>query len=151
MFLGRSTMVARTLGKNNREHSSGTDFVHPVIMPGCPSAPAGRSSTAFSSSGKAHPREERLAAHHPSLSRGSRTETPPMLSTAPATSTSSSAKRRRASAPARVRGAVVRGARLVSAIEPEEEYKQRAEGLREKHEESRRGYCGLAGKPEFEF
>jgi hypothetical protein len=36
-------------------------------------------------------------------------------------------------------------------IEPEEEYKQRAEGLREKHEESRRGYCGLAGKPEFEF
>ena len=28
-------MVARTLGKNNREHSSGADFVHPVIMPGC--------------------------------------------------------------------------------------------------------------------
>ena len=32
-------MVARTLGKNNREHSSGTDFVHPVIMPGCRHGP----------------------------------------------------------------------------------------------------------------
>lgn len=43
------------------------------------------------------------------------------------------------------------GGDIAGWIEPEEEYRQRAEGLREKHEESRRGYCGLAGKPEFEF
>jgi len=35
-------------------------------------------------------------------------------------------------------------------IEPEEEYWPRVEELREKSEASRRGYCGLAGKPECE-